>query len=108
MMCLLTALNDNPAFSFDFSLVTPDKHKADHYESTLKLRAKQVIFNRIEEIKQKGEASMAFKLFDEYPAKPIEEPVESWSFKGFDLPDLRGLQGAAASGARTPGARSAY
>ncbi len=30
-------LNDNPVFSFDFSLMKPDKNKADHFESNLKL-----------------------------------------------------------------------
>jgi hypothetical protein len=68
-------LNDNPHFSFEFSLTSPDKNKAEYYESALKLRAKQV-FNRIEEIKQKGEAHFSFKLFDEYPGRPVEEPVE--------------------------------
>jgi hypothetical protein len=69
------SLNDNPAFSFEFSLVTPDKNKADHYESNLKLKPKQV-FARIEQLKQKGEATFSYKLFDEYPGKPYEEPVE--------------------------------
>jgi hypothetical protein len=74
-------LNDNPLFSFEFSLVTPDKNKAGHYERSFKLRAKQV-FSRIEEIKQKGEASFSFLLFEEYPGKPIEEPVETNLLKG--------------------------
>jgi hypothetical protein len=74
-------LNDNPLFAFEFSLVTPDKNKATHYERSLKLRAKQV-FGRIEEIKQKGEASFSFLLFDEYPGKPIEEPVGTDLLKG--------------------------
>jgi hypothetical protein len=67
-------LNDNPVFSLEFSLLKPDKNKAEYYESTLKLRAKQV-FTRIEEIKQKGEATFSYKLFDEYPGRPYEEPV---------------------------------
>src|SRR5690349_16703826 len=45
-------LNDNPVFTFEFSLMTPDKNKADHYEATLKLKPKQV-FARIEQLKQK-------------------------------------------------------
>ncbi|MDP4150255.1 MAG: Smr/MutS family protein [Bacteroidota bacterium] len=67
-------LNDNPVFGLEFSLLKPDKNKAEYYESSLKLRAKQV-FTRIEEIKQKGEATFSFKLFDEYPGRPYEEPV---------------------------------
>ena len=74
-------LNDNPLFTFEFSLVNPDKNKAPHYERSLKLRAKQV-FSRIEEIRQKGEASFSFLLFDEYPGKPIEEPVATDLLKG--------------------------
>jgi hypothetical protein len=74
-------LNDSPAFSFEFSLATPDKNKAEYYESTLKLRAKQV-FTRIEEIRKKGEATFSFKLFDEYPGRPIEEPVDPVVLKG--------------------------
>jgi hypothetical protein len=74
-------LNDNPVFSIEFSLTTPDKNKAEYYESTLKLRAKQV-FTRIEEIKKKGEATFSFKLFDEYPGRPVEEPVDPVLLKG--------------------------
>jgi len=71
-------LNDNPVFECEFSLVTPDKTKADHYETSLKLRAKQV-FGRIEEIKKKGEATFSFKLFESYPYKPVEETVDTRS-----------------------------
>jgi hypothetical protein len=74
-------LNDNPAFSFEFSLVTPDKSKADHYEASLKLRAKQV-FSRIEEIKKKGEATFSFPLFDSYPFKPVDDPVDTRALSG--------------------------
>src|SRR5207248_2843876 len=30
---------------------------------------------RIEEVRQKGEATFSYKLFSEYPGKPYEEPV---------------------------------
>jgi len=69
-------LNDNPVFECEFSLLTPDKNRADHYETSLKLRAKQV-FGRIEEIKKKGEATFSFKLFESYPYKPVEETVDT-------------------------------
>ena len=65
-------LNDNPVFECEFALLTPDKTRADHYETSLKLRAKQV-FNRIEEIKKKGEATFSFKLFDSYPFREVVE-----------------------------------
>jgi hypothetical protein len=67
-------LNDNPVFECEFSLLTPDKTKADHFETTLKPRAKQV-FSRIEEIKKKGEATFSFSLFETYPHKEVEETV---------------------------------
>jgi len=68
-------LNDSPSFGFEFSLVTPDKNKADYYEASLKLKPKQV-FTRIEEVKRKGEATFSYKLFAEYPGRPYEESVE--------------------------------
>ena len=57
-------LNDNPIFEFEFSLLTPDKARVEHFETSFKPRAKQV-FGRIEEIRKKGEATFSFKLFDE-------------------------------------------
>ncbi|MBS1665231.1 MAG: Smr/MutS family protein [Bacteroidetes bacterium] len=74
-------LNDNPSFDCEFELMTPDKTKAEHYEASLKLRAKQV-FSRIEEIKKKGEATFSFKLFDDYPYREAEietEPINPLS-----------------------------
>ena len=69
-------LNDAPVFEFDFSLLQAEKSKAHHFETALKVKAKQV-FLRIEEIKKKGEASFAYKLFDQYPDKlPEEEKPE--------------------------------
>jgi hypothetical protein len=65
-------LNDAPVFDLDFTLMQPEKSKAPHFETTLKLKAKQV-FLRIEETRKKGEASFAYKLFERYPDKAIEE-----------------------------------
>ena len=73
--------NDGPTFGFEFSLLTPDKKKASHYEASLKLKAKQ-IFTRIEELKKKGEATFSYKLFAKYPDK-AEEP-------DLDVPILSG------------------
>jgi hypothetical protein len=67
-------LNDSPAFNFEFSLVTPDKNKADYFETNLKLKPRQV-FNKIEEVRKKGEATFSYKLLDQYPGRPYEEPV---------------------------------
>lgn len=81
-------LNDSPTFDFEFSLLTPDKNKADYYEASLKLKPKQV-FTRIEEVKRKGEATFSYKLFAEYPGKPYEEPVETSALakSGFKIYD---------------------
>jgi hypothetical protein len=68
-------MNDNPTFAFEFSLLQPDKTKAEFYESNLKLKAKQ-LFTKIEEIKKKGEATFTYKLFDRYPDKPVEDKIE--------------------------------
>jgi hypothetical protein len=67
--------NDNPSFNFDFNLITPDKTKAQYFETSVKLKPKQ-LFLRIEEMKAKNEPSMAFKLFDEYPEKQVEDTVD--------------------------------
>jgi hypothetical protein len=81
-------LNDSPTFSFEFSLMTPDKNKAEYYEASLKLKPKQV-FTRIEELKRKGEATFSYKLFDTYPPR-VEEPTIDVSIlgnKGFKVYD---------------------
>ena len=68
-------LNDSPAFSFEFTLLKPDKKKAGHYETSLKLKPKQ-LFSRIEEIRKKGESTFSYKLFDNYPDKLHEEEYD--------------------------------
>ncbi|MBP8114863.1 MAG: Smr/MutS family protein [Chitinophagaceae bacterium] len=68
-------LNDSPSFEFDFSLITPAKHKADHFEASVKLKPKQ-LFAKIEELKKKNEATFSQLLFENYPNKQIEDVVE--------------------------------
>lgn len=68
------SVNDSPQFSFEFSLPTPKKGKADWHEVSLKLKPKQ-IFDRIEKLKEAGEATFTYKLFDTYPNKPEEVPL---------------------------------
>ena len=68
-------LNDSPSFEFDFSLITPSKHKADHYEASVKLKPKQ-LFARIEELKKKNKATVSQLLFENYPDKQVEDVVE--------------------------------
>ena len=69
-------LNDNPIFEWEFSLLTPDKARVEHFETSFKPRAKQV-FSRIEEIRKKGEATFSFLLFGNYPPKAYEEMVDT-------------------------------
>jgi Smr domain len=69
-------LNDNPVFEFDFSLITPVKKMAAHFEASVKLKPK-TIFLRIEGMKKNNEATFSYKLFEEYPAKAVEDNLES-------------------------------
>ncbi len=79
-------VNDSPSFAFDFSLVNPEKKKAPHFETQLKLKPKQV-FKRIEEMKENNEPTLSYQLFTEYPEK-TEEPyfeLGSLAAKGFKV-----------------------
>ncbi|MGB8190631.1 MAG: Smr/MutS family protein [Chitinophagaceae bacterium] len=67
-------MNDSPVFSFEFTLISPDKTKASHYEASVKIKPKQ-LFNKIEEVKQRGEATFSYLLFAEYPNRGIEEDI---------------------------------
>ncbi|RYY63109.1 MAG: hypothetical protein EOO05_00130 [Chitinophagaceae bacterium] len=68
-------MNDSPSFNFEFSLVEPDKKKAEYFESAIKAKPKQW-FNKIQEIHQKNEATFSFNLFKEYPEKAIPDYVD--------------------------------
>ncbi|MEO8583195.1 MAG: Smr/MutS family protein [Flavitalea sp.] len=68
-------MNDSPSFHVVFSLLKPEKGKADSYETALKLRPKQA-FTKVQEIRQKGEATFSYKLLDQYPDKMEEEKLE--------------------------------
>ncbi|GGH71947.1 hypothetical protein HNQ91_003336 [Filimonas zeae] len=68
-------LSDNPHFHFEFSLLTPDKKKAEFYETEVKLKGKQV-FQRIEEMKDKNEPTFSYQLFKEYPERLEEDKFE--------------------------------
>ncbi len=68
-------MNDSPAFHFEFSLPQTEKGKAEFFEAIVKVKPKQ-IFDRIELLKQKGEATFTYKLFDNYPDKPLDNKLE--------------------------------
>ncbi len=79
-------MNDSPSFEFDFSLAQPDKKKADHFESSVKLKPKQ-LFGKIEELKQKNLATFSQLLFENYPGKVYDNilPMEKLSAKGYKM-----------------------
>ncbi len=68
-------LSDSPRFDIEFSLKEPDKKKAPYYETSLKLKAKQ-LFKKIEEIQLKNEPSFSYTLFENYPNRLEEEKVD--------------------------------
>jgi hypothetical protein len=83
-------MNDSPSFEFDFSLAEPIKGKADHHESILKLKAKQ-LFAKIEEVKERNLATFSYQLFKKYPDKKIDDVVEvsKLAAKGFKVYDAK-------------------
>jgi hypothetical protein len=74
-------MNDSPKFSFVFSLVNLNKKKADHFQTSFKLKAKQ-LFQKIEEIKMKNQPTFSYKLFQHYPDKPNEVIPEYSNSRG--------------------------
>ena len=70
-------MNDAPKFEFDFSLININKKKAPYFETSLKIKAKQ-LFQKIEEMKLKNEPSFSFLLFGKYPDK-MEEVIPEYN-----------------------------
>jgi hypothetical protein len=68
-------LSDSPRFEFEFALKEPDKNKAPYFETSLKIKAKQ-LFKKIEEIQLKNEPSFSYTLFENYPDRVVEEQVD--------------------------------
>jgi len=81
-------LNDSPSFEFDFSLLQLEKNKADHFETSVKLKPKQ-LFAKIEELKQKNQATFSQRLFENYPDKLVEDRPElgRLAAKGYKIYD---------------------
>ena len=75
-------MNDVPKFQIEFSLKNPDKKKAEYFEASVKIKAKQ-LFQRIEEMRQKNEPTFSYNLFENYPDRIVE-----------DRPDFNKLSGA--------------
>jgi len=79
-------MNDSPKFEFDFSLLYPNKKKAAHFETSFKIKAKQ-LFQKIEEMKLKNEPKFSFLLFEKYPDK-LEEVIPDYQNTFGQLYDL--------------------
>jgi hypothetical protein len=74
-------LSDSPRFEFEFVLKEPDKKKAPYFETSLKLKARQ-LFKKIEEIQLKNEPGFSYLLLEEYPEKVEAEKVDLSSLGG--------------------------
>lgn len=86
-------VNDTPSFHIDFALTTPDKKKVEHFETSLKIKPKQ-LFQKIEEMKDKNLPSITYKLFDQYPDYVPEDKFELTTltqkgFKVYEVGDTR-------------------
>ncbi len=68
-------LNDSPSFEFEFSLNEPDSNKADHFETSVKLKPKQ-LFAKIKELQENNQATFSYRLFENYPDKVFEHTIE--------------------------------
>ena len=68
-------ISDSPRFDLEFSLVNDDKKKAPYFETSLKLKGKQ-LFKKLEELQLKNEASFSYELFTSYPDKAEEEKAD--------------------------------
>jgi hypothetical protein len=79
-------MSDSPNFTFEFSLVQSEKGKAEFYETSVKLKPKQ-LFTKIEEVKIKGQATFSYRLFEHYPNKLKEEKMDlnSLTAKGIKI-----------------------
>jgi hypothetical protein len=95
-------LNDGPSFQVEFSLEPAQKNKVPYWETTLKLRGKQV-FKQLESLQQTGDPALNYPLFIHYPDKQEEPKVdltklESAGFRfhqssssGWDMPASQSL-----------------
>ncbi len=68
-------LSDNPRFEFEFAVKDPDNKKAPYFETSLKLKAKQ-LFKKIEEIQMNNEPSFSYLLFENYPDRVEVEKID--------------------------------
>ncbi|MCO5236384.1 MAG: Smr/MutS family protein [Chitinophagaceae bacterium] len=93
-------LNDNPKCWFEFSLTKSNKKKAEYYETFLKLKAKQV-FQKVEEMKLRQEASFSFLLFEKYPDRVADEKPDLGKLSAAGFKVLESVKQSLSSPPRT-------
>lgn len=81
------SMNDSPSFEFKFSLNQPEKSKADYFESSFRLKPKQ-LFTRLNELREKNEASFSYRLFEIFPDKNEELEIYLPEIKKQKIYDL--------------------
>ncbi|NCW12038.1 MAG: hypothetical protein EBV82_02550 [Chitinophagia bacterium] len=82
------SVNDGLSFAIDFSLQEPHKKKADHFETNIKIKPKQ-LFQRIEAIKEENKSVLSYALFETYPDKVEDNhiPLDMLRNAGFKVYD---------------------
>lgn len=68
-------LNDNPRFEFVFELKKPQRRKAEYIEKVIKLKAK-LLFKKINEVLENGQATFAYELFFDFPDRVEGEKLD--------------------------------
>jgi hypothetical protein len=68
----LEDMNDSPRFEFEWKLAEPDKRKVAYYETSVKVKAKQ-LFEQIEKLLIEQKAFFSYLLMKEYPEAPPKE-----------------------------------
>lgn len=85
-------VNDSPLLSLECSLIKKDKKKRPYYEVFYKMKPRQV-FQRIEEMRRKGDALFSHHLFGVFPEKQEEEllplPEKRTAISIHDLQSIR-------------------
>jgi hypothetical protein len=86
-------MNDSPTFAIEFSLPQPEKSKAEYYETSLRLKPKQ-LFDKIEEIQEKGTPTFGYRLFENYPNRVQEEKLDlgKLAAKGMKVYDAKDVK----------------
>lgn len=87
------SVNDSLSFTIDFSLAEPNKKKAEHFETHLKIKPKQ-LFNKIEALKESQGSTINYNLFEQYPDKLEDnhialDTLRNAGFKVYDLSKIK-------------------